>query len=145
MEVRDTRSTDELARLWSAEARTADPGRRALLASWIQWADGRGSGEEMTWDAAVTVFKWGPLTMIGLPGEPFLATAETIIAGIPGPVMVTGYTNGCPGYFPTAPEYAFGGYEVEDAHRYYGLPAPFAPGTAEILARTAVELSGELT
>jgi hypothetical protein len=54
--------------------------------------------------------------------------------------MVTGYTNGCPGYLPAKDEYKFGGYEVLDAHRYYGMPAPFAAGSAEQLVQAAVDL-----
>ena len=30
-------------------------------------------------------------------------------------------------------------YQVEEAHRYYGLPAAFAPGSAETLASAVVE------
>jgi hypothetical protein len=33
---------------------------------------------------------------------------------------------------------------VEEAHRYYGMPAPFAPGAAESLAEVAVALASGL-
>ncbi|MFH5879918.1 neutral/alkaline non-lysosomal ceramidase N-terminal domain-containing protein [Arthrobacter sp. NA-172] len=144
MNSRDAVSPAELRRQWEAEAISADPGRRSLLNSWKQWAMDRSPDDEMSWDAPVTVFNWHGLTLVGLPGEPFLATTEAIASGVKGPVFVTGYTNGCPGYFPTADEYDFGGYEVEDAHRYYGMPAPFAPGSAEVLIHTALTLVGEL-
>ncbi|MGO4582899.1 neutral/alkaline non-lysosomal ceramidase N-terminal domain-containing protein [Arthrobacter sp. 2RAF6] len=144
MNSRDAVSPAELARLWEAEAVSADPGRRSLLNAWKQWAMDRSPEEEMSWDAPVSVFNWQGLTLVGLPGEPFLAATEAIASRVGGPVVVTGYTNGCPGYFPTADEYGFGGYEVEDAHRYYGMPAPFAPGSAEALIQAALELVGEL-
>lgn len=144
MTSRDADSPAELGRKWEAEAVSADPGRRSLLNAWKQWAMDRSPEEDMSWRAPVSVFNWHGLTLVGLPGEPFLATTEAIASKVDGPVMVTGYTNGCPGYFPTADEYDFGGYEVEDAHRYYGMPAPFAPGSAEALVQAAVELTGEL-
>jgi hypothetical protein len=31
-----------------------------------------------------------------------------------------GYSNGCYGYLPTKAEFPHGGYEVDDAFRYYG-------------------------
>ena len=36
------------------------------------------------------------------------------------------------------------GYEVDEAHRYYGQPATFAPGSAERLADAAVALVSTL-
>ncbi|UKA59331.1 neutral/alkaline non-lysosomal ceramidase N-terminal domain-containing protein [Arthrobacter sp. FW306-2-2C-D06B] len=144
MDSRDAVSPAELSRQWEAEAVSADPGRRSLLNAWKQWAMDRRPEEDMSWQAPVSVFTWQGLTLVGLPGEPFLATSEAIASQVKGPVFVTGYTNGCPGYFPTADEYDFGGYEVEDAHRYYGMPAPFAPGSAEALIQAALELVGGL-
>jgi hypothetical protein len=40
---------------------------------------------------------------------------------------VLGYADGNPGYIPPEAEFAHGGYEVDEAHRYYGFPATFAP------------------
>lgn len=145
MESRDPASPVELSRQWEAEAVSADPGRQSLLDAWRQWAMDRNPGEKMSWRAPVSVFRWQGLTLVGLPGEPFLASTEAITSAFKGPVLVTGYTNGCPGYFPTADEYDFGGYEVDDAHRYYGMPVPFAPGSAEALTQTAIELMNELS
>lgn len=144
MNSRDAASPAELGRQWEAEAESADPGRRSLLDAWRQWAMDRSPEDCMSWDAPVSVFNWQGLTLVGLPGEPFLAATEAIASSIKGPVFVTGYTNGCPGYFPGADEYGFGGYEVDDAHRYYGMPAPFAPGSAEALIQAALELVGGL-
>jgi hypothetical protein len=140
LEPLDELAPKELAARWRNEAREAGPGRAALLHAWAEWAERRREDEDLEWRASVTAFRWGPLSVIGLPGEPFLATAEDIAAGIGGTVMVTGYTNGCPGYLPAKDEYKFGGYEVLDAHRYYGMPAPFAAGSAEKLVRAAVDL-----
>ena len=54
--------------------------------------------------------------------------------------FVLGYAESFPGYIPPAEEYPFGGYEVEEAHRFIGMPAAFAPGSAERLAAAALEL-----
>ncbi len=141
MEPLDSCGPRELAAKWLAEADSADPGRRALLRTWINWAEGCTATDELMWLAPVSVIRWGSLTIVALPGEPFLETADAAAAGIGGTVMVTGYTNGCPGYLPPQDEYEFGGYEVIDAHRYYGMPAPFARGSAEELVRAAVRLA----
>jgi hypothetical protein len=56
--------------------------------------------------------------------------------------MTLGYADDCPGYFPAGrEEYPDGGYEVEDAHRYYGAPAPFAAGSLERLVEVAASLA----
>lgn len=122
---------------WSRALATADPGEAALFEVWLDWARDRPEGT--VWNGRVNAFRLGEITVVTLPGEPFLAAAEQISAQIEGPCLVLGYADGCPGYFPTAAEYAHGGYEVDDAHRYYGMPGPFAAGSAEILIQRAVE------
>ncbi|MEV4172624.1 hypothetical protein [Nonomuraea sp. NPDC049709] len=72
----------------------------------------------------------GQLSVAGLPGEPFLAVAESITSE--GPVMVLGYVNGYPGYLPTAEAYGRAEYEV--------LVSQVAPGSAEMLAGAARQL-----
>ena len=141
-----------MAARWKHELPTAGDGQAAVLRAWLDWADRRTADDADTWDATVTVMRWGALTLVGLPGEPFLSCGETVrreVAaarkdrGMPsGPVLVTGYTDGCPGYLPEAAAYARGGYEVVDAHRYYGMPAPFAQGSAERLQELAVGARG---
>jgi len=83
----------------------------------------------------VTALRWGPAVIVALPGEPFAAAALGIRAhaGPEDTLLVAGYSDGCPGYVPPAEEYPHGGYEVEEAHRYYGLPGPFARGASEQL------------
>ena len=93
----------------------------------------------MEWTGRVSAFRIGGLTIVCLPGEPFLRSAEAIAAQVAGNCIVLGYSDDCPGYFPTVEEYAHGGYEVDDAHRYYGMPGPFRSGAAEHLVEGAVE------
>lgn len=122
---------------WTRDLRSAAPGQAALLGIWLDWADALPAGAD--WTGRVSAFRLGSVTVVTLPGEPFLDVADQIRAQIDGPCLVLGYADGCPGYLPTAGEYPHGGYEVEDAHRYYGMPGPFAAGSAEILIEKAVE------
>ena len=123
---------------WTHEIDSAEAGRKALLRIWLEWARDLPQGTD--WTGRVSGFRLGDVTVVTLPGEPFLEVAEQISAQIDGPCLVLGYTDGCPGYFPTTQEYVHGGYEVEDAHRYYGMAGPFTRGSAELLVEKAVEV-----
>lgn len=101
----------------------------------------RTTGAPASWTARVTVLRWGGLRIVALPGEPFSVTARRTAALIGGECLVVGYADGSPGYLPPREEYPYGGYEVEEAHRYYGMPGPFAPGGAEALTKLAEELA----
>jgi neutral ceramidase len=101
----------------------------------------RTTGAPASWTARVTVLRWGGLRIVALPGEPFSVTAQRTSALLGGKCLVVGYADGSPGYLPPREEYAYGGYEVEEAHRYYGMPGPFAPGAAEALTQLAAELA----
>ena len=54
--------------------------------------------------------------------------------------LYAGYTNGCVSYFPTASEYALGGYEPSYGNKTYGLPAQVSPACDRLLVETGVEL-----
>ncbi len=127
---------------WEAQLLDAEPGQQQLLRIWLDWARtvGRNASgcDHEEWTGQVSAIRLGPLTLCTLPGEPFLAAAETIAADVEGLCMVLGYADGCPGYFPTLDEHPYGGYEVEDAHRYYGMPGPFSPGAAEVIIQEAL-------
>ena len=88
----------------------------------------------------------GGLPLVFLPGEIFSTTALEIRAALAdGPVpFVVSLSDGVPGYIPPREAYAEGGYEVLEAHRYYGLPAGFAPGSAEGLAEAAIGIASVL-
>lgn len=94
----------------------------------------------------VTALRWGSIVVVGLPGEPFMEIGQQIRSscGIPG-VVVLGYANGCPGYIPDVSAYAAGGYEVCDAHRFYGESAAFAPEAAGRLVAAALHAIKQVT
>ena len=139
LEIADDPGVDRAG--WQERAAGPDPDTAVLMRHWLDWADrisGTGGG---VWTAPVGVLDWGGVRIVTLPGEPFAQTGLDVRAALDadgnGVTMVAGYTDGCPGYLPTAGEYALGGYEVAEAHRYYGMPGPFARGSAERLVETA--------
>jgi neutral ceramidase len=89
----------------------------------------------------VGVLRVGDWALATIEAEPFVETGLKIKAGSPaGVTFVAGYTNGCNTYLPVASAYADGGYEVETAPLFYGLPAPFAPGCAEQITEAILKL-----
>jgi hypothetical protein len=140
----ETGDFDDLAREWQelAEAATS-PAWAALYRHWSHWAATTARQPLTPWQGRVTSFDWSGLPLVFLPGEVFAGTALAIRAGLaasPTPFVLS-LSDGNPGYIPARDDYPAGGYEVSEAHRYYGMPAAFAPGSAERLADAAVELS----
>ena len=127
---------------WAHLALTLPAERSALYEAWTAWADHwlEGPPEPSRWLGRVGLLRVGDLRIATLPGEPFLAVADRVRAGLGERAIVLGYCDGVSGYLPTVDEYAHGGYEVCDAHRYYGMPGPYAPGSAERLADAVISL-----
>jgi neutral ceramidase len=96
--------------------------------------------DERTVDADVTALRWGSIIVVGLPGEPFMELGQQIRerCGVGG-VVVIGYSNGCPGYIPDPSAYREGGYEVCDAHHFYGESSAFSPAAAGIVVEAALQ------
>ena len=139
------------AAAWRAGAASAqaEPATSTLLSCWADWADRHAAARGTTaqpWPAPVTVLRWGGALLVTLPGEPFAESARAVrqaVGSLHGVAvtLVIGYTDGCPGYLPPAVEYPLGGYEVTEAHRYYGMPGPFARYSAERLVACAQDLA----
>ena len=86
---------------------------------------------------------------MALPGEIFAETALEIRERLApkDPMFILAYADDNPGYIPPESDYLRGGYEIEEAHRFYGLGATIAPKTAEYLAAAgckSVEMAGIL-
>ncbi|MFD1717365.1 neutral/alkaline non-lysosomal ceramidase N-terminal domain-containing protein [Georgenia deserti] len=141
----DAEQTERDLTAWQAQAREAEPGVRALLDEWSAWARAHlAEPRPAHLEVPVTVLRWGRAVLVGLPGEPFATAGRTVrsilAADDPDAVtVVAGYTGECFGYLPAREEYPSGGYEVCDAHRYYGMPGPAAPGSLEQLVEAAAE------
>jgi hypothetical protein len=110
----------------------------------LPWAAELGRDEDagrQTISVEVSVWRAGDLAVAAIAGEPFVETGLAIKGGSQVPhTLVAGYTNGCPGYLPPRAEYPRGGYEVDEAYRWYRLPTPPAPGCAERIVEEALEL-----
>ncbi|WP_309083936.1 alkaline ceramidase [Chelativorans sp.] len=140
-EPREQEKPETLVAQWRRQLNQADPLSATLLNYWIAWAETVAGRDMRPLPARVTVLDWGGLPVIGLPGEIFASTALSIREAFgPKPLFIAGFAEDNPGYIPPREEYAFGGYEVDEAHRYYGQPATFAPGGAEALAAAAISL-----
>ncbi len=138
---RETLSSMELAKAWRAELPTASPMRALILHHWIGWAETIAPRPLVPWIARVSVLDWAGLPIVALPGEIFAETSLFIRAKLDQRLaIIAGFSEGNPGYIPPASEFQFGGYEVDEAHRYYGMPATFASGSAEALAEAATSL-----
>jgi hypothetical protein len=137
----ETGDFDDLAREWDALAANAtSPAWATLYRHWAQWAR-TGAREALTpWQGRVTRFDWSGLPLVFMPGEIFASTAMAVRAQLPASPapFVISLSDGNPGYIPAREDYPAGGYEVAEAHRYYGLPAAFAPGSAEVLVNAAI-------
>jgi hypothetical protein len=144
-ERRETEPPETLEKRWRDEALNAEPARKSLLGYWADWARDIAPTQPEPLAARVTVLDWGGVPIVALPGEIFAETALSIRAalGLDKPAFVIGFADDNPGYIPPANEFQFGGYEIDEAHRYYGMAATFAPGSAETLAACAIRLASE--
>ncbi len=91
-------------------------------------------------DYEVQGFRIGDFALVGLPGEVFVEYATNLEGRSPfQQTAVMAYTNGNPGYIPTAAAYARGGYEVEGAYRFYGGGYTMITADSERLILDAAE------
>ncbi|MCW5719808.1 MAG: alkaline ceramidase [Devosia sp.] len=128
----------ELAARWRAEQETAEPVRAILLGHWIAWAERNRDVVPGSWRARVSLLDWGGIPIVAMPGEIFSETGLSVRDACGArPAFILAYADGTPGYIPPRSEFPFGGYEVEEAHRFIGMPGVFAPGSAEALADAA--------
>ncbi len=79
------------------------------------------------------VLRIGDVAFASLAAEVFAEIGLTVRHQSPLPRTVPlGYTNGCIGYLPTATAYKEGGYEVEQAFKFYGRLLMHAPESEQI-------------
>jgi neutral ceramidase len=139
-EIAKHRQLLNAAHAGSAEARV----HRAMLI----WAEStleqlKAGRASRTVDAEVQLLRIGPLAIVGVPAELFSTLGWEIRANrpnLPAHIFVVGYANGDVGYVPDPAAYATGGYEVDDAFKYYGYPAALSPEAGAALVATARRL-----
>lgn len=82
--------------------------------------------------------------MVGIPGEVFCEIGLKIKEKSPFDyTFISGYTNGEIGYVPTKEAFSQGGYEVNDAPKWYGISF-LSPKVEEILIEEVLKLIEEL-
>jgi len=135
------RSRAELARAQQAgDARAAK-----IHAAMLDWAremcelPSRGAPAEPV-AAEVQAITTDDIAIVGLPGEVFVEIGANIVAASPFQhTFIVGYANRLVGYIPTRQAFDEGGYEVDNAHRWYGFLA-FTPEVQGIVESAALEL-----
>ena len=101
------------------------------------------SGPHLTVD--IQALRIGDLALVAIPSEFFSADGRTLRAKTPSPeLVVAGWSNGLVGYTPTRRAMATGGYEVDDAYRWYGHPAAWDPVSGDNLRAAALNSIGQL-
>ena len=145
-EQREDDTPAAMAETWRAAADRPD----AIESIWARWAETKMGRDLNPRSARITALRWGGAGIVALPGEIFASTALDIRQSLTtdGPLFVLSYADDNPGYIPPLSEYARGGYEIEEAHRFYGMGATVAPGVAEHLAEIgckAAEMAGVQT
>jgi len=81
------------------------------------------------------------IPLVGVPGEPFVEIGRSIKARARSEtVFVIGYANDDVGYIPTREAYARGGYEIDDAFKYYDYPAALSPEAGEAFVERVIGL-----
>lgn len=141
-ERRETEAAADIEKRWRRELPDADPARKSLLGFWVEWARSIALVVPEPLAVRLTILDWCGVPIVALPGEIFAETALSIRAALGSgkPAFVIGFADDNPGYIPPASEFIHGGYEVDEAHRYYGLPMTFARGSAEAIAGCAIGL-----
>jgi len=100
-----------------------------------------GSGVEVV----ISVLRIGSVIFASMPGEVFVEIGLQIKRLFSSAQVVpVGYGNGCIGYIPTETAYEEGGYEVDDAWKYYGYPSVVDPATGRQLVNTIRRLGKEV-
>ncbi len=90
---------------------------------------------------ATQVLRLGEAAVAAIGAEPFVEVGLAIKArSVYQHTLIAGYTNGSIGYLPTAEAYAIGGYEVQQAHFWYHLPAMIAPTSARLVEDRLIAL-----
>lgn len=100
-------------------------------------------GPDLTVD--IQALRIGDLALVAIPSEFFSADGRALRAETQSSeLMIAGWSNGLVGYTPTRRAMATGGYEVDDAHRWYGHHAVWHPVSGDNLRAAALTSIAEL-
>lgn len=149
------REVEQAARASHAHLQAAEAAGEAIPArihrAMLGWAEDTLAGLRLnrlarTVAAEVQMIGVGDVWLAGIPGELFVELGLAIKRGLhPRPAFICGYANDDIGYLPTRAAYARGGYEVNDAYKYYGYPAALAPEAGEAVVAAALRLAARVS
>jgi hypothetical protein len=136
-------------RAWRAELKALASDEGAVgTAHYIQgqlkWAEKVAARPLRVVPAEIMVVTLGDLRIAIFPGEVFVEYGIELKRHVsPQQIMTLAFGNAAPGYIPYGTAFMQGGYEVEDAYRFYGFPAPIAPEAGELLLSAMIDLVRE--
>ncbi|MBX3015071.1 MAG: neutral/alkaline non-lysosomal ceramidase N-terminal domain-containing protein [Caldilineaceae bacterium] len=144
-------TTGELAALMAAlQEQAADsdymqqPYQPQIVGAMLAWATKTlAAVTEQRVQMAVTtelqILQIGELALVSAPGELFVELGLAVKQGSGrAHLFICGFGNDNIGYIPTPHAYPHGGYEVDEAYKYYGYPAALAPAAGQHYVATAV-------
>ena len=100
-------------------------------------------GPDLTVD--IQALRIGDLALVAIPSEFFSDDGRVLRTQTSSPeLMIAGWSNGLVGYTPTRRAMATGGYEVDDAHRWYGHHAAWDPVSGDNLRAAALNSLSQL-
>ncbi len=149
------REVEQAARVSQAHLRLAELAGETIQArvqrAMLGWAEDTLAGLRLnslarTVAAEVQALRVGDTWLVGVPGELFVELGMAIKGGLqPRPTFICGYANDDIGYLPARAAYARGGYEINDAYKYYGYPAAVAPEAGEAVVAAALRLAARVS
>lgn len=120
---------------WTEELTgTTDPVRSAVLEACLRWSH-QVEALPATVTTQVQALGFCGHALALFPGEVFVEYGLRLKERFPRQVVTLAFANDAPGYLPTRAALAEGGYEVAEAHRFYGQRGPFSPDTEDALVR----------
>lgn len=128
-----------------AELAADDAARAATLRVLIRWAEARANPPPRACEVEAMCIGLGDACIALYPGEVFVEfglSAKDAIAD--RSVITLAFSGSAPGYLPHRSAYDNGGYEVEEAYRYYGQPGPFPAEAGERLHEVVVGLARQV-
>ncbi|MDQ7053521.1 MAG: neutral/alkaline non-lysosomal ceramidase N-terminal domain-containing protein [candidate division KSB1 bacterium] len=139
--------TEAIAQYEHAVKAASSEEERVIQSACLAWARRMAQryGDRSELQVELQALRIGEMVFLALPFEVFAETSLAIRQAVSEVVVVCGYANGNFGYLPPAAEIPKGGYEVLEAHKFYGHPNHFAVDAEERVRRTAVALIAEVS
>jgi neutral ceramidase len=130
-----------------AELQTSgdDPVEASRLATYVHWAELARQTTELAVETEVMLIDLGGLAFAIFPGEVFVEFGLALKRHfVDYPIITLAFGNDAPGYIPHRSAYPEGGYEIEEAFRFYGQPSVFVAEAGELLLKALSDMLNEV-